>query len=322
MITLNPDTTMSTLTRTQLPNVYKYAKFGWLVMLSLLIVIGNIMTIVAVARTRKLRRLPTNTLLINLAVADVLVGALLIVFVVLSLFVKTEHALRLTVCLARSPYYTTICVSTNTLLAIAVDRYLAIVHPLSYRRRVTIPRARVVSILIWLCQLIIVGGTSCFYGIVVPYERIASGSVKDLIPDIAFNFVILPQVYIPVAGNVILYLCIFISIRKRKRVSDNVLKPDGSTTSPKDDKMATAVTKMMCIVLGYLIIAWVPYFSLVSLYSYEESKPFWFVYAEDVATFLVYSNSAVNPIIYSWFHRDFKEAYSRLLKCQITHSAA
>jgi hypothetical protein len=162
------------------------------------------------------------------------------------------------------------------------------------------------------------GGTSCYYGNVSPVTRIATGAARDLIPDVAFTWIMLPQIYIPIIGNIVIYSCIFVSIRKRKKVADTVTIRNGSIGrgSSKPDKMANAVTKMMCMVLGYLIFAWLPYFSLIYIYSYNNIVPFWYVYSSDVSAIFLYSNSAVNPIIYSWFHRDFQEAYKRLLKCQ------
>ena len=67
-------------------------------------------------------------------------------------------------------------------------------------------------------QLIILGGCS-FYDrgivfMVLPYATIASGSVENLFPDIALNFIILLHVYIDVLGNTILRICVFVAIGK------------------------------------------------------------------------------------------------------------
>jgi hypothetical protein len=306
--------TVPTLTRALLSLAYRHGMLGITIIVVCVIIVGNAITIAAVVCTRKLRNAPTNILLVNLALADELVGWLLGVTLVLPFLLKTESALRASVCLIRAPWYTTITTSTYTLLAIAFDRYYAVLHPLSYKTSITTKRVLVMSSLIWLSQLIIVGGTTCYYGITVtPVARIATSSIKDLIPTNVFIWVILPQIYIPLIGNIILYGCICVSIRKRVKVSGT---PNGGTSRP--DKMVTAVTKMMCMVLGYLIVAWLPYFSLTYIYSYDDVIPFWFLYSIDAATMLVYTNSAINPFIYSWHHKNFKEAYSRILKCQRT----
>jgi hypothetical protein len=315
---------VSTLTRANLSLAYRYGKLGLIIILVFVIIVGNAITIAAVVCTNKLRRAPTNTFVVNLAMADEMVGWLLGVAMVLPFVLDTEQALRTSVCLIRAPYYSTLAVSTYTLLAIAVDRFLAVVHPLSYKRRMTITRARVISGMIWICQLIIIGGTTCYYGITVtPTARVATGAIKDLIPKNAFIWAVLPQIYIPLAGNIILYGCIFVSIRKRQKMS-NTVTPGVSTGSraSEHDKMVTAVTKMMCMVLGYLIVAWLPYFSLTNIYSQGDAMPFWFVYTIDAASMLIYSNSAINPFIYSWHHKDFRQAYTRLLRCQKTSPAS
>ena len=325
MTTSVPDSPSATLTRANLSLAYILGKLGILSVMALVIITGNALTIAAVIRTRKLRQSPTNIFVLSLAIADEMVGLLLALFLIMPFLVKTETALRVSVCLARAPYYSTITTSTWTLFAIAVDRYLAIVHPLSYKRRMTITRARIISCLIWLCQIIIIGGTTCYYGNVAPIERVATGDMRDLIPDDAFNWAIVIQVYLPIIGNIILYSCIFVSIWKRKKVSTttSVNTIDGGNSSRKlnHEKMMMAVTKMMCVVLGYLIFAWTPYLSLIYLYSHEDTYPLWYVYTVDSSKVLLFSNSAINPIIYSWFNRDFKEAYNRVLRCQKASSA-
>jgi hypothetical protein len=294
------------------------ATLGLFTITAIVIITGNALTIIAVVRTKKLRRASTNTFVVNLAIADEMVGWLLAFVLISPFFLKSEQVLRASVCLIRAPYYTTVAVSTCTLLAIAVDRYIAVIQPLSYKKHMTIKRARVISGIIWLCQFIIIGGTTCYYGSVSPIARIASGALRDLIEDKIVIWVILPQIYLPVIGNIILYGSIFISISKRKRVSVSISGQDGDTNRgpSKSEKMTTAVTKMMCMVLGYLILAWLPFFSIIFIYSQGDVIPFWFGYVRDATVFLVYSNSAINPIIYSWYNRDFKQAYRQLLKCK------
>uniref|UniRef100_A0A8C4T8Z1 Prokineticin receptor 1b n=2 Tax=Erpetoichthys calabaricus TaxID=27687 RepID=A0A8C4T8Z1_ERPCA len=98
--------------------------------------IGNILFIVALARYKKLRNL-TNLLIANLAISDFIVSIVCCPFLVDYYVVKQlswHHGLVLC---ASVNYLRTVSlyVSTNALLAIAVDRYLAIVHPLRPRMK-------------------------------------------------------------------------------------------------------------------------------------------------------------------------------------------
>ncbi|KAM8841772.1 prokineticin receptor 2-like [Synchiropus picturatus] len=98
--------------------------------------VGNCLFIASLARYKQLRNL-TNLLIANLAVSDVLVAAVCCPFLLDYYVVKQlswEHGLLLC---AATNYLRTVSlyVSTNALLAIAVDRYMAILHPLKPRMK-------------------------------------------------------------------------------------------------------------------------------------------------------------------------------------------
>jgi len=296
-------------------DAYTITKLFFSFCLATVIITGNVLTIAAILYTKKLRRSATNALVMNLAVADGLVGCLLIAFSVVSDVSKDEKVWRRSVCVARAPYYSIIVISACTLLAIAVDRYLAITRPFSYKRHVTVGRAQFISGLIWIWELLIVGTTTCYYGNNVPIEKIRSGHISELLPMAIFASTILPQVSIPLLGNFVLYWRIFRTIRNRKRIA---ITSDGTPTNAGCciNRMSAAVTRMMAVVLGYLILAWSPYFVLLPVSTLSQTNPKWLTYGMDVATFLVYTNSAVNPLIYSWLNRDFRQAYIDLLVCK------
>uniref|UniRef100_W5JYP7 Prokineticin receptor 1a n=1 Tax=Astyanax mexicanus TaxID=7994 RepID=W5JYP7_ASTMX len=108
------------------------------VLVSIMLVcgIGNCLFIATLARYKKLRNI-TNLLIANLAVSDFLVAVVCCPFLVDYYVVKQlswDHGIILCVSIN---YLRTVSlyVSTNALLAIAVDRYLAIVHPLKPRMK-------------------------------------------------------------------------------------------------------------------------------------------------------------------------------------------
>ena len=79
---------------------------------------------------------------------------------------------------------------------------------------------------------------------------------------------------------------------------------------------------MMAVVLGYLVLSWLPYFVLLPGTTLLQAVPPWLHYGMDAATFLVYTNSAVNPIIYGWLNRDFRKAYVAILSRNRTKLAS
>ncbi|XP_026795303.2 prokineticin receptor 1b [Pangasianodon hypophthalmus] len=107
-----------------------------LVCIMLVCGIGNFLFIATLARYKKLRNL-TNLLIANLAISDFLVAVVCCPFLVDYYVVKQlswDHGKVLCACVN---YLRTVSlyVSTNALLAIAVDRYMAIIHPLRPRMK-------------------------------------------------------------------------------------------------------------------------------------------------------------------------------------------
>ncbi|XP_006021551.1 prokineticin receptor 1 [Alligator sinensis] len=116
--------------------------------------IGNFIFIAALARYKKLRNL-TNLLIANLAISDFIVAIVCCPFemdyyVVRQLSWEHGHVLCASVNYLRT---VSLYVSTNALLAIAVDRYLAIVHPL--KPRMNYQTATFLIALVWIVSILI-----------------------------------------------------------------------------------------------------------------------------------------------------------------------
>ncbi|XP_056228709.1 prokineticin receptor 1a [Seriola aureovittata] len=116
--------------------------------------VGNCLFIASLARYKQLRNL-TNLLIANLAVSDVLVAAVCCPFLLDYYVVKQlswDHGLLLC---ASTNYLRTVSlyVSTNALLAIAVDRYMVILHPL--KPRMKHQTAYCVILTVWIVPIFI-----------------------------------------------------------------------------------------------------------------------------------------------------------------------
>ncbi|NWZ42953.1 PKR2 protein, partial [Brachypodius atriceps] len=116
--------------------------------------VGNFVFIAALARYKKLRNL-TNLLIANLAISDFIVAIVCCPFemdyyVVQQLSWQHGHILCASVNYLRT---VSLYVSTNALLAIAVDRYLAIVHPL--KPRMNYQTATLLIALVWIVSILV-----------------------------------------------------------------------------------------------------------------------------------------------------------------------
>ncbi|KAI4462188.1 olfactory receptor and adenosine receptor [Holotrichia oblita] len=111
-------------------NLY-YAAFE--VLVAIFAVVGNAMVIFVFRKERKLRR-RTNYYIVSLAAADFLVGLLGIPFAIMA---SVGLPSNLYACLFTVSLLVVLCtISIFCLVAVSVDRYWAILHPMGYSRNV------------------------------------------------------------------------------------------------------------------------------------------------------------------------------------------
>lgn len=127
----------------------------WLVLISFIIftISGNLLVCLAVGLSRRLWRI-ANCFVVSLAVTDLLLGLLVMPLSATSELRGGRWPLGGTLCNIYISMDVMLCTaSILTLLAISVDRYLAISAPLSYSRRVTPLRVTLAMIAIWTLSL-------------------------------------------------------------------------------------------------------------------------------------------------------------------------
>ncbi|PAV66552.1 hypothetical protein WR25_22557 isoform B [Diploscapter pachys] len=121
-----------------------------LISICLLTVAGNCLVVIAVCTKRYLRN-PTGYLIISLAIADLIVG--LVVMPLNSLFEMTNHVWLLGLPLCDLFHALDILASTASiwnLCVISLDRYMAGQDPIGYRDKVSKRRILMAIILVWV----------------------------------------------------------------------------------------------------------------------------------------------------------------------------
>uniref|UniRef100_A0A915DQ99 G-protein coupled receptors family 1 profile domain-containing protein n=1 Tax=Ditylenchus dipsaci TaxID=166011 RepID=A0A915DQ99_9BILA len=125
----------------------------FLVALCLLTVAGNCLVVLAVC-TKKYLRNPTGYLIVSLAVADLIVG--LVVMPLNSLFEISQHVWILGLTMCDLFHAMDILASTSSiwnLCVISLDRYMAGHDPIGYRDRVSKRRITIAIIFVWVMSL-------------------------------------------------------------------------------------------------------------------------------------------------------------------------
>lgn len=120
--------------------------------LCLIIISGNVLTFLAIKLTRRLRAIVSSYFILSLAISDFMVGLTLtyrLAFYIAEF--SQQHEIWCLLKFTLSSF--TCCASVCNVAAIAIDRYLAIVHPLKYTKFMTIKKACAIILACWTFAL-------------------------------------------------------------------------------------------------------------------------------------------------------------------------
>ncbi|XP_078389056.1 prokineticin receptor 1-like [Cetorhinus maximus] len=234
-----------------------------LVCIMLVCGIGNFLFIVTLARYKNLRNI-TNLLIVNLAISDFIVAIVCCPFemdyyVVRELSWSFGHVLCSSVNYLRT---VSLYVSTNALLAIAVDRYLVIVHPL--KPRMKFQTVYCVLTAVWLVSLLI-SIPSAYFTTETTFDafpgsngKIFCGQIwpadKELLYKSYFLFLFILEFVAPVMTMSLCYvqICRELWFKSMPGVQTSQIK-----------KRLRARRKTVLVLMGILtayILCWAPYY--------------------------------------------------------------
>ncbi|KAH9502547.1 hypothetical protein Btru_068960 [Bulinus truncatus] len=215
-----------------------------------------------------------------------------------------------------------------TMMAIAGDRFFAIVYPL--KAKVTKRKVKLVVLFVWVCSLAIAVPPLIAY---TYYERRWSNYLETFCHDIwparelsdgsCDQGVIAERVYwavvisvlfwIPMVMMTINYTVIIHRLHSSRVVSSNSGGPGMSVVQRRSSKK---VVKMLFTLLITFMVCAIP-FQVVTLYeNYKDRRaklPSWFQPVYFTAVNLMYAHSGINPIMYGAMNQTFQAGFKQLV---------
>lgn len=292
--------------------------------IAVLAVLGNVLVCWAVWLNSNLQNV-TNYFVVSLAAADIAVGVLAIPF---AITISTGFCAACHGCLFIACFVLVLTQSSIfSLLAIAIDRYIAIRIPLRYNGLVTGSRAKGIIAICWVLSFAIgltpmLGWNNCSQ----PQEGgnhsrdCGPGQVACLFEDVVpmdymvyYNF--FACVLLPLLLMLGIYLRIFLAARRQLKQMEGQPLPGERTRSTLQKEVHAA--KSLAIIVGLFALCWLP-LHIINCFTLFCPKcghaPPWLMY---LAIILSHTNSVVNPFIYAYRIREFRQTFRRIIRSHV-----
>ncbi|XP_069771789.1 galanin receptor type 1 [Narcine bancroftii] len=274
-------------------------------------VLGNSVVIIVLARSSPGKpRSTTNILILNLSIADLSYLLFCIPFQA-TYYILPHWVLGGFMCRFVHYFFTvSMLVSFFTLSAMAVDRYIAIVHSTKSSTIRVARRTMIGVLLIWLFSLAAASPEAYYHRLMNKgghgpfcWETWTARLHKQIYRVATF----LVGYLLPLLLICYCYAKVLNHLRKKLR---NVSKKSESS------KRKTAQTVLVVIVV--FCISWLPT-HVMNLWIAFGTFPLTdasFVF-RIASHCLAYSNSSINPIIYAFLSENFRKSYQQVFKCKV-----
>lgn len=276
----------------------------------ILAIAGNILVCVAVFTDRRLKHL-NNLLLVSLAIADLLVAMLVMTFAVIN-DILDKWIFGATFCnIWISGDIMCSTASILNLCVISLDRYIHIRNPFRYETWMNWKKIAAMISAVW-----IMSGVISFIPIHLEWHKNAEDRGKPMEENVCamdlnpIYSVVSSTIsfYIPCIVMLTIYLQLYCYARRHVNSIKKTQTPQfGAKTSSSQDHKA-AVT--LGIIVGVFLFCWLPFFIVNLIAAFCKCVP---LILFKILTWLGYVNSCLNPIIYSIFNQEFRDAFRRIL---------
>ncbi|XP_077097986.1 neuromedin-K receptor [Siphateles boraxobius] len=293
----------------------------WSLAFSLVLLVsvtGNLIVIWIIVAHKRMRTV-TNYFLLNLAVSDACVAALnaLVNFVYGA---RGHWHFSSAYCRFQNFYpVAAVFASVYSMTAIALDRYMAIIHPMKPRLSATATRA--VLVCVWTLAACL-AFPLCFYSVteVRPHRTVCYVSWPRRDDDaFIYHLIVAALVYLlPLALMAVVYTRVGLTLWAGGF-------PGHSSGNSRDLLQAKRkVVKMMLIVVVTFAICWLPYhvYFIVTSFNRKLKRMQWIQQVYLSVLWLSVSCSMYNPIIYCCLNSRFRAGFKRVFRwCPFIHES-
>ena len=285
-------------------------------------VVGNGLLMYVIYANRNLHNL-RNAFVASLAAADLLLACTDIVYQ------ATEK-----VVINFQPPHPSICyiillsgvlfgsASVFNLTAMTLVRYISIRYPLRFSQYVTVNRSAAIVMAVWLAAFCL-----AFPPLIWRPEGVVCSTTKPSGEHFVYEVVYMSAewffwFFIPAVLISLSYYRIYTIARSQARqIAALEIAPANQTTSgPLRDRANSLREKkagrMVAILIGFWILCWMPFFIVLTISKFKSQVP---AILMRLFLCLMFTNSAINPIVLTKYNRELKVAIKKVICCGKYH---
>ncbi|KAL7637708.1 UNVERIFIED_CONTAM: hypothetical protein RMT77_011317 [Armadillidium vulgare] len=298
-----------------------WQKTLWLLLFGVMVFVatsGNLI-VIWIVLTEKRMRTVTNIFLVNLSIADAMVSTLNVIFSIIYMISGHWPFGRIYCKISQFVSLLSVAASVFTLMAISIDRYLAIMVPLRPRlgRKATL----CIVVGIWTVSSGIAAPNFMFFTTEVTaiigggeqtlcFSKWPDGEQAESQIEYIYSIVITVLTYVlPMVSMGFTYTRMGLMLWG----SQNIGEPTPNHIDAMKSKRK--VVKMMIAVVVMFGVCWLPYHLYFILYTqFPEINKYKYIQEIFLLIFwLAMSNSMYNPMIYCWLNSRFRNGFKRVL---------
>ncbi|KAK2139551.1 hypothetical protein LSH36_1724g00000 [Paralvinella palmiformis] len=278
--------------------------------------LGNVLVIVVVIKNRDHYRNTTNLFILNLAIADVLFLVFCVPFHAV-IYTTIKWPFGEFMCKAvHLVQYSSMVASVLTLVAMSIDRYMAVGYPLMTKHVRTPTTAFLISVVIWVLSIAMAMPWPIFYTVreytqygpePIPVCADDWGAVRKNKPIYFLVLFVLGYAF----PLLIIFVLSVLMIRQLWSVSSGAHYREGSLRAKRK------VTRLVIVVVFVFSLCWLPSHVTWLWINFEPlswKNTYAFYYLKISAHILAYANSCMNPVIYAFLSTQFRKGFNRALR--------
>ncbi|KAI7793476.1 trace amine-associated receptor 13c-like [Triplophysa rosa] len=253
----------------------------------------NLLVIISISHFKQLHT-PTNLIILSLAIADLIVGLILMPVQGIKLIEPCWYFGEVFCAIFPLIFYVVITASLGNLIFISVDRYIAVNDPLRYPMRVTTNRAVLSIIVNWLF--------SSVYCFIILYESLISPEKNHTCVGECILYIKLGYIITDVLVTLVTPCCVIISLYMKicfvaKHQAENL-----NMILEKKVRSEKKAAKSLGVVVMVYILCWIPYYIAALTLGQDTGDSL----VINIMYWVNCMNSCMNPLIYAMFYRWFR----------------